>query len=77
MRSRQIAEYKEDLKQNWIKGGHDNRYCYRDQFGFRIEPGTKYKLYWNNELVTKTYSMVAAQEISRILLNDKIMHVDP
>lgn len=72
--SRTPSDYKESVGQNWHKTAHDGVWCIRDQFGFRIDMTDVKTLYWKDEFIIKTNSLVAAKEISTILLNDKILH---
>jgi DNA-binding CsgD family transcriptional regulator len=56
------------MKQNWtiFKNG------FSDQFGFEIMKGEKYSLYWKGVFVAETETLLAAKEISLILINDRI-----
>ena len=71
-KSRPIKEYKEDMRQNWTTNSYSRHHS--DQFGFRIEYGNIYRLYWKDVFITQTHSLAAAKEISTVLLNDKILH---
>ena len=71
-KSRPLDEYKEDMRQRWVTNTYSRHHS--DQFGFVIEYGRIYKLYWKGTFITQTFSLAAAKEISLILLNDSILH---
>ena len=68
----EIMELKESLKQNWLQNSYQK--TYEDQFGFRIEYGKEYKLFYRNQELMSLRSLPAAKLISTIILNDKIMN---
>lgn len=67
---------REDMRQHWTKNANDRSYC--DQFGFKIywdtHGGNHYRLEHKGApvMISELNTLAAAQEISTILLNDKV-----
>lgn len=66
------AELKSSMKQNWLQNSYQKTYA--DQFGFVIKYGSQHTLIYQGEPVVTVHSLVAAQLISTIILNDKILN---